>query len=374
MSRLPQLERDLVEAAGRGRRRRMAGLVPRIVRPALVVALLVGVVVGIGMAAGAGDPEREVGAGGLQRVPEATFERSERLTRAETPREDADARVPLRDFLSAVARVRDQTPYPPGRPDDFDWENTPEDPRDMGSIRTLPAIQMVMEFRARCHWLRYWLDARTAGNAGVRGDAERIIHDIPAWPTLRNSLPGDAALEAVEAGDEARVRRDIGVNCGASPDPVAGYEAAPPERGSKYTVEPRTLAQHGDLYAVVGYEAVFSGTEPTLCLDLRFLGEGSGTGCHSATERAQGTSGGMRTGYAIGATTEDVDAIEVRYRDGAEEGVSQAVLLRADRREALAPLRLEPFTFYLAELPRGGKPVEATAMRDGAVVWRAAFP
>jgi hypothetical protein len=229
-----------------------------------------------------------------------------------------------------------------------------------------------MEYRARCQWLRYWLDARDAQAPAAVADAERILRDLPEWPTLRHSQPGDPALQAVTDGDETRVRRDVQVNCSPSPDPAARYDTSP-EAGHKYGVKPRTLTRRGSQYAIVGYTLVRNGDE-SLCLDLVFVGDGTASGCFSGTERAQGTAGGMKAQHAVGATTEEVDAVEVRYRDGETEATAEAILVRADDQEAVEPLGLEPFTFYVAEMPSRSKPIEAIAKRDGEVVWRAPFP
>lgn len=372
MSRLPQLERDLVEAAARGRRRTFAALLPRVVRPVLALAALAAVVAGIALAAAQQDPEREVTGGpGVERVPQETFAISEQLTRAEP----AGRRPPIahEDLPAAAARFEARTPYPPGRRDDFDWAATPADPRDPSSITAPSDVQSLVEYRAVCLWFRYWLDADGARHPGARADAVRILRDSRRWPSRRSNDHRIPIVEMAARGEAWAVRREIDVNCVDKPARDQRYET-PPEEGYEYAAKPRRLARIGDRYEVVGYMLDPPTQKPSLCLDLIQLGDGTGSGCHSATERAQGYAGTRDARLATGATGEDVDTIEVRFRDGSREGSVRALLGRATDQAALDALDLRPFTFYVAEMPRKADPIEATASRDGREVWRAAFP
>ena len=268
-------------------------------------------------------------AGGVERVPESTFELSKRLARGAVPK--ARPSIDHVDLPAAAERIEAQTPYPPGRCDRFDGSATPEDPEDMGSISAPADVQQIVEYRARCLCLRYWLDAHEADNRPARDDGLRILRDSRSWPTQRANGSGvrNRAVEAAERGQAATVASEVELNCDDGPDP-----ARSPGRSRATAIASRW----------------------------------------SATRSRSPDAKPPCQQHAAGAAGDEVDAIENRYGAGDRSGTARAYLLRAADPGTLDPLGLQPVAFYVAEIPSGAVPLTVTAKQDGAVIWRAEFP
>jgi hypothetical protein len=209
VSRLPMLEAQLVAAAAgqrprararaRGPRRIAIGLVAV---AAAAAALLLFV------------PRREQAPATppVEGVPAATLVLSHALTTAPKPPRAPHGRVRHEALPAVAAGIEARTPYPPGMRDHFDWAATPADPSAMSSINFRADVQALVEYRAYCLWLKYWLSG--ADMAG----AASVIADIPSWPTRRQTdayeLRVQGAIQtAVRTGDAAPVRREVELNC-----------------------------------------------------------------------------------------------------------------------------------------------------------------
>ena len=74
----------------------------------------------------------------------------------------------------------------------------------MSSIGYARDVRRLVEFRAACIWLRFWLATPTARCAGPPASCSS---DVPRWPTLRDhpgnwaDVPGQVALADVAALD-----------------------------------------------------------------------------------------------------------------------------------------------------------------------------
>ena len=188
MSTLPALEAALDEAAHGhyGRRRRFAW--GRILVPAPALACAAAALVTLPGRTGGPARERSV----APPVPDATLVLSHALTRAPslpwfTGREPviAHARLP------AVAEgFENRTPYPPAERDTFDWLSTAPGPASMAKIGYAKDVEGLVEFRAACIWLRFWLARH--GDPLARQAAASVLRDAPSWPSLRDS-PGNWA-------------------------------------------------------------------------------------------------------------------------------------------------------------------------------------
>ncbi len=148
-------------------------------------------------------------------VPAATLELSRALTLApatQPMRPSVDQPVPHAELPAVAASYERQTPYPPSGRDTFDWAATPADSHDMASINYRVDIQGLVEFRAACLWMRYWL--ATGGFAEARQAAATVLADVPAWPSLRARAGGaqEVARQAA-AGDAAAVAATVASDC-----------------------------------------------------------------------------------------------------------------------------------------------------------------
>jgi hypothetical protein len=73
-------------------------------------------------------------------------------------------------------------------------------------------VQRLVEYRAYCLWLRYWLSAQ-GQEAEVRS-AAAVIADVPHWPTQRRSDDYARGIIAAAArGDVLPVQREVDINC-----------------------------------------------------------------------------------------------------------------------------------------------------------------
>ncbi len=199
MSTFPQLE-DALEAAARrhyGRRRRRFSWRPFV--PAVAVAAAAtAAVLTLPHGSSPPAPDRPPAAA----VPALTLARSHALTQVPGPaRPIGRTRVAHADLPAVAAEIRRSIPYPPGLEDRFDWAATPPGPYDMSSINFREEVQMMVEFRAGCLWLQFWLAADAPG----RSAAAAVLADIPEWPYQRN-LGGGSRWPQIAA---AAARGDV---------------------------------------------------------------------------------------------------------------------------------------------------------------------
>jgi hypothetical protein len=82
----------------------------------------------------------------------------------------------------------------------------------MASINYRNDIQWLVELRAACLWMRYWL--ATEHLPAARQAAATVLADIPAWPSLRARAAGaqEMARQAA-AGDAAAVAATVASDC-----------------------------------------------------------------------------------------------------------------------------------------------------------------
>ncbi len=178
MSTFPQLEEALEAAAQRhyGRRRRRFAWRPFV--PTVAVAAAAATAL-LALPARSTPPAFDRPAA---TVPALTLARSHALTRAPSPSRPS-GRTPVEhaDLAAVAAELRRSIPYPPGLQDTFDWAATPPGPYDMSSINYREEVQMLVEFRAGCLWLQYWLAADAPGRVA----AATVLADFPDWPYQR---------------------------------------------------------------------------------------------------------------------------------------------------------------------------------------------
>jgi hypothetical protein len=180
-------------------------------RPVAAVAVLAGVAAPALLSPS--EATREAVPAQAPGVPAVTIELSHALTLAPATvplRPEVDVPVPHAQLPAVAAEYERRTPYPPGRRDTFDWAGTPADPQDMSSINYRRDIQGLVEFRAGCLWMRYWL----TGSGVERAAATRVLADIPAWPS-RRAQPGSARELAARAaaGDIAAIAERVRTDC-----------------------------------------------------------------------------------------------------------------------------------------------------------------
>jgi hypothetical protein len=195
MSTFPQLEEALEAAARRhyGRRRRRFSWRPFV--PAVAVAAAAAAVL-IALPDGSTPPAPERPAAAV--VPALTLARSHALTRVPLPKQ---SRTPVAHAaLPAVAaELRRSLPYPPGVEDRFDWAATQPGPYNMSSFNYREEVHMLLEFRAGCLWLQYWLAADAAGRAA----AATVLADVPDWPYQRRAASRWGEIAAAAARGDA---------------------------------------------------------------------------------------------------------------------------------------------------------------------------
>jgi hypothetical protein len=213
VTEFPALREALAEAAQRryGRRvRRPRMPVVLVRRAAVVVGAAVVAIAALSVVPRGHDPEPAA------RVPAQTLRLSRELTQAPvvlpSGRDDNRVRVAHSDLPRVAAEIERRTPYPPGISDDFDWAATPSSATAMGSIGFRSDVQALIESRAHCLWLHYWLNANARGAAAAAADAATVFADAPAWPTMRANQGGVREAWAADAaaarrGDVAAVQR-----------------------------------------------------------------------------------------------------------------------------------------------------------------------
>jgi hypothetical protein len=200
VSRLPQLEAQLVAAAASSARRP---------RPSAPRRIAVGLIATAAAAAAVllFAPRREeipvvpAAAG----VPAQTLALSRALTESAPP--PLTERVAREQLPEVAAAAQARTPYPPGMGDAFDWAAPAAVVAD-----TRRAVQQMVEYRAYCLWLRYWI----AGSD--RAGATAVLTDVPRWPTQRQTDPPEVEFQArivaaAQAGDVAAIQHEVDLNC-----------------------------------------------------------------------------------------------------------------------------------------------------------------
>ena len=213
MTTLPALEAALDEAAHRhyGRRRRPRLPQFRVLVPALAVACALAALVTLPDRSAAPAHEGQVSG---PPVPAATLALSRALTQRPAPgkHQVSDPVLAHADLPSVAETFEEQTPYPPGQRDAFDWLSTAPGPTDMASVNFATEVQGLVEYRAACLWLRFWL--ASANDGAARQAAAQVLDDVPAWPTLR-ARPGNWAdvPAQVAAGDVAALLAQNQAGC-----------------------------------------------------------------------------------------------------------------------------------------------------------------
>lgn len=208
MTLLPDLEAELVAAAGRRRR-------PR----AVVIAALVATV-GVGLAIVAISPLEGSRQDAAQprpqvpNVPAATLKLSRALAmeQVRVP-ESVHERVLHRDLPGVAEQIELETPYPPGVKDTFDWAATPNDPQNMGSFNVRADVRSFIHFRAWCFWQSFWLQAHDARAVQPAANAAQVLTDSTQWVTKPGGPRSRAIAEAARRNQPAPIRRYTELNC-----------------------------------------------------------------------------------------------------------------------------------------------------------------
>ena len=165
MTRLPQLEAQLVAAAARPstkRRVRVAGVVALALAACVAAALL--------LAPGSEPQRRERPVAVPQTVPAAALVKARALAAAPVPRA---VKISGDRLNEEARRMMAWTPHPPGMRDHYNWEKRP------WAYPTTLALQGSVERHAYCLWMIYWVDG--ADRAGATAVLEQSLH----WPTQR---------------------------------------------------------------------------------------------------------------------------------------------------------------------------------------------
>ena len=170
MSTFPDLEAALEAAAHRHYGRRRRRLSWRALAPAVAVAAAAAAML-VALPARTEPPARD----GRPRDGAGAHARALPRARRSRPTRNAGSRTPVAhaELAAVAADLRREIPYPPGLEDRFDWAATPPGPYDMASINHREEVQMLLEFRAGCLWLRYWLAADAGGPGGGRRPCSR---------------------------------------------------------------------------------------------------------------------------------------------------------------------------------------------------------
>ena len=149
-------------------------------------------------------------------VGEETLERSRRLAVAPDLSASAGGRddpIAHAQLPAVAGAAQAQVPYPPGMRDRFDWAATPADPRDMGSVTALRDVQLMLQYRARCLWARFWLRAHGAGSEGVTEAATTVLAQSARWPALRTDERAAALTRAARSRTPQMLRAYASSSC-----------------------------------------------------------------------------------------------------------------------------------------------------------------
>jgi hypothetical protein len=201
MSRLPQLEAQLVAAAATHRaaspwRGRIAALAAAATCAAAVLTLTA-----------RHSPAPAVPA--EPTVPPATLALSQALVAAPEP--ERNVFVAHAELPAVAAALMARTPYPPGLRDGFDWAATPRDPHDMSSINYRDEVQRLVEYRSYCLWLRFWIRSQDVPDA--LAGADTVLAQVPQWPTQRTDDYARKIARAAQVGDAATIQHELDLNC-----------------------------------------------------------------------------------------------------------------------------------------------------------------
>ncbi len=211
MTTFPELEAALDAAAHRhyGKHRRPSW---RPLVPAAALALACAAALAVFPRSG---PPPEAGPAQAPGVSAVTLALSHALTLAPATqplRPDLDQPVPHAELPAVAAEYERRTPYPPSGRDTFDWAGTPADPHDMASINYRNDIQGLVEFRAACLWMRYWLAGESV--PAQRRAAATVLADVAAWPSQRHQAGARRELaEQAAAGNAAAVSATVASDC-----------------------------------------------------------------------------------------------------------------------------------------------------------------
>lgn len=211
MTLLPQVRSAMVEAMDQGPRRVRGRRLGRSVLAVASAAALIAIVVSV---ATVPDREREVPPAQSRQldVPAATLEQSRALTRAPLDSGDGAPPVPASEVVALAAAYGRDTPYPPEDADAFDWSG-------VGAMERWKVHQLV-EARAACLWLGFWLDASAAGDTAALGAAVGVLRDVSDWPTMRAaSTRWGQSADLAAAGDVAAVEARNRQDCTPLPQP-----------------------------------------------------------------------------------------------------------------------------------------------------------
>jgi hypothetical protein len=199
MTVFPQLRDALADAARDhygGSRRRWSARRPR--RSLLVTATACVGVVAVLLLAFRGD-DQELATAPMQfpPVPDSTLTISAALTRdpARTPAGADETRptpIPDDELVEVAGTVRARLAYPPGIRDDLQWLGAEG---DMAQIDHRSDLQQVMEHRAGCLWLSFWLQAKAAGAVESASAAATVLGEVGRWPATRGMPTEDATAE-----------------------------------------------------------------------------------------------------------------------------------------------------------------------------------
>ena len=140
-------------------------------------------------------------------VPARTLVLSHALTLAPDPNAGHATPVAHAELAAVAADLRRDIPYPPGLEDRFDWAATPPGPYDMASINHREEVQMLLEFRAGCLWLRYWLSADAGGPGGGRDRARGRPERGRTGGSPATARAGREIAAAAARGDARGARR-----------------------------------------------------------------------------------------------------------------------------------------------------------------------
>jgi hypothetical protein len=197
MSRLPQLEAQLVAAAARPRARRR-------LRVAGAAALAVAAWVALALLLAPTSKPREQPAQPPETVPARTLVKARALAKLPRPL----SRRVAGDKIAAVAKqAMARTPYPPGMSDHFDFF------AHRGNLQNnVLSVYHAVEAHAYCLWIQYWV------RGADRASATAVREQTPYWPTQR----GDddrltywqrKIVTAARTGDVGVIQAEANASC-----------------------------------------------------------------------------------------------------------------------------------------------------------------